>query len=254
MSNDSSKTSPRLSPWSAIGVTLLAYFGSQIGAAILIGVGVAASGNNAEKMFDTFIDSTFGQFAFIFLVEILTLAVLYAFVRYRRISWQSLGLGRWPKLGDAGYALLAFAIYFVLAAVIMAIVSAVLPGLDVDQKQQIGFDSAKSGWELGLVFLSLVVLVPITEEIMIRGFLYTGLRQKFTRIIAALIASLIFGAAHLQLGSGAPPLYVAAIDTFLLSIVLIYLRERTGGLWAGILVHALKNGLAFMALFVFAVR
>ena len=89
---------------------------------------------------------------------------------------------------------------------------------------------------------------------MIRGFLYTGLRRRMKPLLSAFIASLVFALAHLQLGSGAPPLYVAAIDTFVLSLILIALRERTGSLWSGIIVHALKNGFAFAAIFIFHIQ
>jgi membrane protease YdiL (CAAX protease family) len=59
----------------------------------------------------------------------------------------------------------------------------------------------------------------------------------------------LFGVAHLQFGSGAPLLWVAALDTFTLSIVLCYLREKTGSVWAGVFLHAIKNAIAFVALF-----
>jgi membrane protease YdiL (CAAX protease family) len=45
-------------------------------------------------------------------------------------------------------------------------------------------------------------------------------------------------------------LYIAGLDTFILSLFLIYLREKTDGLWASMALHALKNGVAFVALFV----
>jgi membrane protease YdiL (CAAX protease family) len=61
---------------------------------------------------------------------------------------------------------------------------------------------------------------------------------------------LLFAAAHLQWGSGAPLLWVAAIDTFVLSMVLSTLREKTGSLWSAIGLHAIKNGVAFTLLFV----
>jgi membrane protease YdiL (CAAX protease family) len=60
----------------------------------------------------------------------------------------------------------------------------------------------------------------------------------------------LFAVAHLQFGSGAPLLWIAAIDTFVLSLFLIYLKDKTDSLWAPILLHMLKNFIAFMALFV----
>ena len=44
------------------------------------------------------------------------------------------------------------------------------------------------------------------------------------------------------------------LDTFILSLVLIYLREKTGGLWASITLHAFKNGVAFVALFALHIK
>jgi membrane protease YdiL (CAAX protease family) len=49
-------------------------------------------------------------------------------------------------------------------------------------------------------------------------------------------------------------LYIAAIDTFTLSLILVYLREKTGGLWSSMGLHAIKNGIAFVSLFIVHVR
>ena len=63
-----------------------------------------------------------------------------------------------------------------------------------------------------------------------------------------------WGSAHLPEGGAAGPLYIAAIDTFILSLFLIYLREKTGSLWSSMTLHATKNGVAFMVLYVLHVR
>lgn len=255
---DLPETSPRKKPFanlnaaSALTVTLIAFFGSQILAGILIGGFIFLTGRkDPDEILRALSDSTVGQFLFILLVEVLTLAVLFVFMRTCSISLKEIGLGRLPQLRDAGLAIIFFIGYMVLLTLILYGVKGALPAIDLEQEQQIGFEAASGPLALGLVFISLVVLPPIVEEILIRGFLYSGLRRNFNRIISALIASFIFAVAHLQLGSGAPPLYVAAIDTFVLSLVLIVLREKTGSIWSGIGVHAIKNGLAFLSLFVF---
>ena len=138
--------------------------------------------------------------------------------------------------------------YFVSYIIIILIASRFSGLIDVDQPQQIGFDSA-AGYQLIFVFVSLVILPPIAEEVMFRGFLFTSFRQKYRLRFTALFTSILFGIAHLQFGSGAPLLWVAAIDTFVLSMVLCYLREKSGSLWPPILLHAIKNGVAFFALF-----
>ena len=74
------------------------------------------------------------------------------------------------------------------------------------------------------------------------------------KIVAALITSIIFATAHLEFGEGAPLLWVAAIDTFVLSLALVYVRERTGRLWGSMGVHALKNTVAFVSIYIFHVH
>ena len=76
---------------------------------------------------------------------------------------------------------------------------------------------------------------------MFRGMLYGGLRRsKMPWWGAAVIVSALFGLAHMQ--------WNVAIDVFVLSMVACYLRELTGGIWAGFMLHMLKNGLAFFVL------
>lgn len=251
---DSSSPKPQFGPASALLVTIAAFFGSQVVAGLVVGAYIAITGQSADHVTSLLTDTTSGQFTYIAFIEIFTLGILYWFMRSRGITLATIGLGRKPRLSDFGNAAVWFVGYFILLALIMAIVSSYIPAIDVNQEQQLGFEAVQGFAPLLLVFISLVVFPPIVEEILIRGFLYSGLRQRWTRVVSAIVASFLFGIAHLQLGSGAPPLYVAAIDTFFLSIVLIALREKTGSLWAGMIVHALKNGFAFMALFVLQVR
>lgn len=241
-------------PLSAVVVVVVTYFASQLMAGILIGIGAAVLGFDAADALDKLESSTYMQFAYVLVVEAITLAVLWWFMRHRSISWGDIGLSRKFMVRDIAPALQVFVVYFMALIAVTAAVEALVPGLDVDQKQQLGFESAATDFQLIFVFVSLVILPAIVEEIMVRGFLYSGLRKKFKKITAAVIASLIFGAAHLQFGLGASPLWIAAIDTTILSLFLIYLRERTGSLWSGMLVHGLKNGLAFLFLFVLAAQ
>lgn len=239
-------------PASTIFVTLMIYFGSQIIGAILLGVFLSLRGYDLNDVTYRLEQSTAIQFFYVLLVQIFVLLFLWLFIRHRKITLASIGLKK-PKLNNLFYALPAFGVYFILLIVVLSIVGVVVPGIDLDQEQQIGFKSVVGFWPLLMVFISLVILPSIVEEILVRGFLYSGLRNKLPKIKAAIIASLIFGAAHLQLGSGAPPLWVAAIDTFILSMILIWLREKTGSLWAGMGVHAIKNSIAFVFLFIVSV-
>jgi membrane protease YdiL (CAAX protease family) len=194
-------------------------------------------------------NSIVGQFFYILLAETFTVAAIYLFLRIYRVNFRSIGLRR-PRWSDPAYGLLAVPVYYVLYLLTVGVVSHFVPSLNVNQQQQIGFTSTHGLAQLILTFISLVVLPPITEEILVRGFLYGSLKKGMPQIGAAIVTSIIFASAHLPEGGSSGPLYIAALDTFVLSLVLIYLREKTNGLWAGITLHAIKNGVAFAALFI----
>lgn len=237
-------------PVAAILVTFAIYFGSQLFAGILVGVYAEIRGLDIDKVVSTLDKSAGSQFVYILIVEVVTLWLLWMFMKRRSISLKTIGLKK-PEANKLLYAIPAFVVYFVVLVVTLTFVSKLIPSINLDQNQQIGFDGTH-GPALILVFISLVLLPAFVEEILVRGFLYGGLKNRLPVVTSAIIASVIFASAHLQLGSGAPALWVAAIDTFVLSLVLIWLREKTGSLWAGMGVHATKNFLAFMSIFVFS--
>jgi len=175
---------------------------------------------------------------------------LWYFLRTKQLSFKLLGLIK-PRWADVGYTLLAFGAYFLVYGILLSLATTLVPSLDLNQKQELGFDAQQNLAGLIMVFLALVVLAPLTEEVLFRGFILQGLRSRWAFLPSALLTSVVFGTAHLMGGSqGAALLWVAGLDTLVLSMVLCYLREKTGGLWAGIGLHALKNSIAFVALFV----
>jgi membrane protease YdiL (CAAX protease family) len=90
------------------------------------------------------------------------------------------------------------------------------------------------------VILMAVVVAPIAEEIIFRGYLYGVMRRYCGRIPALLFSSLLFAAIHGNL-SALPGL-------FILAVTLCLLYERTGSLWANITLHAAFNTLTIVAL------
>jgi len=237
-------------PLESVSVTLAIYFGAQLIGGLLAYAYPLIRGWSEQQMLDLFEKNVYGQFVLVAVIEGLTIWFLYRFLKSRSANFKAIGLNRHPKWLDLGYVLLGFGAYFLLYVIAVNVAKAITPHLNLDQQQQIGFEGARN-IQLIFVFASLVVLPPFVEELLVRGFLYTGLKNKLPMIWAVLITGLLFAVAHLQAGSGAPLLWIAAIDTFILSTVLIYLREKTGSLWASIGLHMLKNCLAFLSIFVF---
>lgn len=241
-----------LIPWSpllAVPFVVLVYFLTQIIAAVAVAMWPLLHNWSSAQSDDWLNSSIYAQFFYVLIAEGLVILALYQFLKLYRRGWKTIGLRR-PKWTDLGIGLAIAPLYYLSYIGVVVVADKWLPSLDVDQAQQLGFDPVGT-WPLVVTFISLVILPPLVEEILMRGFLYTSLKKNLPVIGAALTTSVIFAAAHLQAGSGAPLLWVAAIDTFILSLFLIWLREKTGSLWSGITLHALKNGIAFFALFIF---
>ena len=241
------------SPLESVSVTLFIFFAGQIIGGFLAYVLASLGGGGQQQVLDWLSDDTIGQFLFIVLTASVSIGLLIFFLKQRGTSLKQLGYSRAPKLKDVAYALCALVAYFAAIITFVSIIKYFVPSLNVEQEQQVGFDTLSSG-QLPLVFISLVIIPPLLEETITRGFLYTGLKKGTNRYLAVFITSALFAIAHLQFGSGAPLLWIAAIDTFTLSLFLIYLKEKTGSLWASIFLHGLKNFIAFMALFVFTTK
>ncbi|HSX44549.1 MAG TPA: type II CAAX endopeptidase family protein [Candidatus Saccharimonadales bacterium] len=242
---------PKLSwgPLTAIWFSIFIYFAAQFaGALIMLGY-THAQGWSKGRTTEWLNHSSYAQFFFVLLVEAITLLGLWWFLKGRHAKPADIGLKR-PKWIDIAYALTGFGVYFLIFIVSLTALKHVFIGLNTNQKQDLGFNTSASGLALATIFVALVILPPLVEEILVRGFLYTGLRSKLPVVVAALITSVMFATAHLQFGSGTPLLWSAAIDTFTLSLVLVYLRQKTDRLWASIMLHMLKNGVAFVGLFI----
>jgi sodium transport system permease protein len=91
-----------------------------------------------------------------------------------------------------------------------------------------------SGWAWPLA-LVVVVLAPVCEELAFRGFILTGLRQRFHPWTAILLSSFLFAASHLNVFQMVP--------TFILGVILGVVATRSRSILPGILLHLLYNGL-----------
>ncbi len=247
--SDEDKRPLKWSALEAVTVGAFVYFISQIlGALIAYGFAVLL-GQDPESAFDWLQDNNVGQFILILTIEAITVWLLLSFLKRRHATFKSIGLYGKPKWRDLGYVVLGFIMYFILFVVVVSVLQNLVPALNVDQEQEIGFKNPVR-WQLPLVFASLVLMPAVVEELVVRGFVYSGLKQGIGKWAAALLASFLFAIAHLQAGNGKPLLWIAAVDTFVLSLVLIYLKEKTGRLWAPIGLHMVKNSIAFFALYV----
>ena len=186
-------------------------------------------------------------------VYVLTLAIVVLvpwWVRRDQTTREDVGLTRLPSWTDIGLAPAGFIVYLLASAIVMYLVTKFVPGFNGNEVQEVGFDDLTNHYEYLLAFFTLVVVAPLAEETIFRGYLYGKLRKRAPLWVGMLITSLLFAVLHMNWSDGTLKGLNVAVDVFVLSLVMCSLREVTGSIWAGILLHMMKNGLAFYLLFI----
>jgi membrane protease YdiL (CAAX protease family) len=88
-----------------------------------------------------------------------------------------------------------------------------------------------------LIILTTIIVAPLVEEMLFRGFLQKVLEESWEDITKAiLVTSLFFALVHLN------PYWIVQI--YLLGMLLGYLSWRTNSIIPGIILHGLNNGFA----------
>jgi len=149
----------------------------------------------------------------------------------------------WSQIGEV---VVVYGLYFMTLLVATIVLSAT-SAVDVSQSQELGITAPQTFTSKLLVFSSLVVVVPIFEEILFRGFLFNKLKKYGGQIVSAIFVSVLFGIAHLEFGNLN---WIAVVDTLIFSFFLIYISQKHKSLYSSILLHAMKNGIAFYVLFI----
>ena len=83
------------------------------------------------------------------------------------------------------------------------------------------------------------ILVPISEELVLRGLLFRRLRERGTFLQAALYSAVVFGLMHMNM--------VQMLYGFILGMMLAYVYEKYGSVKAPILAHMTMNLLSVTA-------
>lgn len=129
-------------------------------------------------------------------------------------------------------------------AILLYVAASVAIALTLTPRQQdlsVNLGADRGGLYVLATGFFFVVLAPLSEEILFRGFLFGGLRKSLPFWVAALIPSVIFGSLHLV---GATNVAVA-LQLAVLGVIFCFLYERTNSIWPAIGLHGLNNALAF---------
>lgn len=136
-------------------------------------------------------------------------------------------------LGSAGYffGILSLILFVSFAwNLVLSLCGAEIKPQDVVEY----FRDVGGGMKLFALF-SVMLLAPVSEELVFRGLMYGGLKKRIGAFFSAVIVSVLFAAIHFSLPAFMP--------IFALSLLLIAVYERYGDLRASMVVHSLFNSL-----------
>jgi membrane protease YdiL (CAAX protease family) len=212
-------------------------------AQVIVSVGVellSAAGVNFDGINPAVLNTVAG--GIIYSISLLLVIGLPWWIKKNRTTKEEIGLSRWPRWLDILLAPAGFFVYILLSALLIFLATQFLLFIDFDQIQDTGYSQLNQHFEFILAMVMLVFIAPVAEEVLFRGYLFGKLRAHVPVWLAILLTSLLFAVVH-----GA---WNVGIDVFALSIVLCLLRVISGSLWPSILLHMMKNGLAFYILFI----
>ena len=163
------------------------------------------------------------------------------FQRESAVEFFGLRPARFPKAAGTGLLWLVATYPLILAT--QSFVQAIFGETDDSQMIVRYFIEHPDPRHRAAVIVMAVIVAPVAEEILFRGYFYGVIRRFGGRLAAILTSSLLFAAIHVHLPS--------MLGLGILAVILCLLYERTGSLWATITMHATFNATTIAVLIFF---
>lgn len=87
-----------------------------------------------------------------------------------------------------------------------------------------------------MMVVNLLVIAPISEEIALRGIVYSRVEKTTNAVTAIIVSSILFGLMHLMAGG-----IVLVVGAVLMALVFGYIFYKFKSLWVCIIAHAVAN-------------
>ena len=127
-------------------------------------------------------------------------------------------------------SIISFTLFIPLLFLISFIIQYVLPEY---KQQEIVLNFKSTLIEDKGILLHVLILAPVVEEVIFRGYIYRILKSKLPIIFSMIISSTLFALIHYNV--------LSYILLFVLSIFLTYIYERNGSIICPIIIHSLFN-------------
>lgn len=175
--------------------------------------------------------------ALLYMLNLPTIALLYAVAGRSGAPGESIGLRRRGALKSLGRGLWIYLMFVplqLLYVVALAVVWHLLTDGDLPQQRAAEAILKADPWAFAWLSLVAVVIAPVFEEIVFRGFIQKGIENSVGETAAVAVTALLFAAVH---GAGAPHVLVVAV-------VLGLVYRRTRNILTCIGFHSAFNGMS----------
>lgn len=149
------------------------------------------------------------------------------YLGHRKVAWW-----QWP-------------VWWVITFLLMMGMNALGPSLGMDEMHDSMISMTQSTDYPVLLFLGIAVGAPLVEEFVFRGIAWRGWRKSWLGLWGTIIlTTLLWSVLHLQY-LNEPPIFIFLA---VFGVVLGLAREYTGNVWVPVMMHALNNGVAAVAM------
>lgn len=170
----------------------------------------------------------------------LFLFLVYAFLKRRRRSWTDIRLGS-LHARHLSRGLLAGMVLYGFMALCLIGLRTFLPGGLPPQNVEVFMDSSAPLLEKLAIVLVVVVLAPLAEEILFRGYFLQSLENIMPPTWAIFWSGIVFGLVH-----GDPYRF---LPLALGGWILAYVARRWDSLWPPIIAHATWNAIMILIVY-----
>lgn len=184
-------------------------------------------------------DITGALFVFFYAIQTLVFMIPLAalIILKKNVDWEDFGFVKISIKSILKYAALGYVIYFAVMLTVMTIsmrFNVELPGF-AQQESHIPLLGGEA-LVAGVTVLIMVLVAPLIEEILFRGFVFKTMSERWPAWIAFVVSATIFAGLHFEFASFMP--------LFILGMVMNWMFYKTKSIYPGLVFHIINNVLA----------
>ncbi len=217
----------------------IAWFGLAFTTFVFVVFGMLEQGDPTRLIKARFGDVPLFAFAVYTIGLLVALLVLRYLLGRRQLGWRDVGVtgrlsGTAVLYAFGGWLVAFFLFYFVETAL-----ASVGVRMFWNEGDFFGLDTI---WRVIGICLATLVIAPIAEEILYRGYVLQALLTKFSPPLAAILSALIFASIHIAIGPG------MVVYLFLGGLIPAFLYIKFRSIYPCVLMHFLNNIVAYVVI------